>query len=175
MSEPAAILRCDCHLAGVCRDFGYKAHDRRFLICSDALTEMEPRKREAYREIWRQRKAGKPSRSKSRVVLAEQEEPAADGGVGTELKALLWWFGLKPKEGGQTCKCDKRAAYMDKVGIEWCEQQFDLVIEWLREGASDLKVPFIETAARVLLKRAIANAKRNRDSGTAAAADTDNG
>lgn len=80
-------------------------------------------------------------------------------GVGTELKKLLARVGITATPG---CKCNRRAAHMNSMGVEWCEQPENQleIIGWLREEAEDRGLPFVDIAGRLLLKRAIANAKR---------------
>jgi hypothetical protein len=49
---------------------------------------------------------------------------------------------------------------MDTNGIEWCEKNVDTIVGWLREEATKRKLPFIDMAGRILVKRAIGNAKK---------------
>jgi len=80
-------------------------------------------------------------------------------GPGTELKKLLSIFGFDPNEKG--CKCKSRAAKMDKNGIKWCEDNIEVIVGWLAEEAKKRKLPYLRTAGRLLVRRAIRNAKRN--------------
>ena len=50
---------------------------------------------------------------------------------------------------------------MDNNGIEWCENNIDTIIGWLKEEATKRKLPFIDMAGRMLVKKAISNAKKN--------------
>ena len=77
--------------------------------------------------------------------------------VGKELKSLLKMVGI---EATPTCSCNRRAKTMDREGIAWCEENADMIIGWLKEEATKRKLPFVEMAGRVLLKRAIKNAKK---------------
>ena len=55
--------------------------------------------------------------------------------VGSRLKELIHdKYGLKSKVG---CRCNKRAAEMDKMGCEECERNIDTLVEWLSEGAAE--------------------------------------
>lgn len=81
------------------------------------------------------------------------------GGPGTELKRLLSKIGIKATP---SCSCNSRAKLMDAKGIEWCENNIDTIISWLREEANKRRLPFIHTACRILVKRAISNAKKNQ-------------
>ena len=51
---------------------------------------------------------------------------------------------------------------MDQNGIEWCENNIDTIVEWLREEATKRKLPFIDAAGKLLVKRAISNAKKKK-------------
>lgn len=78
-------------------------------------------------------------------------------GPGTELHALLGRFGLTASG---DCKCNSRAALMDANGCEWCEANIDEIVGWLRESAAERGLPFLDVAARLLVRRAIHNARR---------------
>jgi len=78
-------------------------------------------------------------------------------GPGTELHALLGRFGLTASE---DCKCNSRAAYMNYMGCDWCETNIEEIVGWLRESAAERGLPFLDVAGRVLVRRAIANARR---------------
>ena len=78
------------------------------------------------------------------------------GGVGTELKLILHWFGFKPNN---DCKCDERARLMDQMGVEWCESHDEQIVMWLRESAQERGVPFVENVARWALYIAVGRAR----------------
>lgn len=78
-------------------------------------------------------------------------------GAGTELKKLLKTVGITASPG---CSCNKRAAIMDERGVEWCEQNVDEIVGWLREEATKRKLPFVDFAGRTLVKLAIRRAKK---------------
>jgi hypothetical protein len=84
--------------------------------------------------------------------------PIQLGGVGTQLKKLLGRFGLATAPG---CACNARAAEMDINGIEWCVSNVDTIVGWLREQANARGLPFLDVAGRMLVRRAIQNARRN--------------
>jgi len=79
-------------------------------------------------------------------------------GPGTELKKLLAKVGIAATP---DCACNARAAEMDRQGVEWCEANLDTIVGWLREQAEARGLPFLDLAGRLLVKRAIANARRN--------------
>jgi hypothetical protein len=82
-------------------------------------------------------------------------------GPGTELKSLLagWPFRIVATP---DCKCTSRAAYMDEKGCDWCESDEGMaeIMGFLRESAEERGLPFVDIAARLLVRRAIANARK---------------
>ena len=82
-------------------------------------------------------------------------------GPGTELKALLagWPFRIVATP---DCKCTSRARYMDEKGCDWCESPEGMaeIIGFLREAAEERGLPFLDVAGRMLVRRAIANARK---------------
>lgn len=79
------------------------------------------------------------------------------GGPGTELKALLKTIGIVAKA---NCACNQRARVMDEQGCDWCEEHIDEIVGWLREEAGRRKLPFVDAAGRMLVRRAIRNARK---------------
>lgn len=81
-------------------------------------------------------------------------------GPGTELKALLSKIGITATP---TCSCNARAKTMDENEARepgWCEANIDTIVGWLREEATKRGLPFVDMAGRLLVRRAIANARR---------------
>jgi hypothetical protein len=89
--------------------------------------------------------------------VVEHAPPPPNEGPGTELKKLLAKIGITPKAG---CKCLARAVEMDRNGCDWCETNVPTIVGWLREEATSRRLPFIDAAGTVLVKRAISNARR---------------
>ena len=54
------------------------------------------------------------------------------GGVGTELTRILAWLRIKKTD---ACQCAARAAEMDRRGIEWCVENIDVILNWLKQSA----------------------------------------
>jgi hypothetical protein len=81
------------------------------------------------------------------------------GGPGTELKRLLAGFPFYIKT-TPTCSCNARAKQMDAWGISGCTQRIELIVGWLKEEAEKRRLPFVEVAGRLLVRRAIAAAKK---------------
>jgi hypothetical protein len=92
-------------------------------------------------------------------LRSEPEPPAPPPrGPGTELKKLLARVGITATP---DCACNARAAEMDRQGVEWCEANLDTIVGWLREQAEARGLPFLDIAGRLLVRRAIQNARRN--------------
>jgi hypothetical protein len=93
-----------------------------------------------------------------RVSRVPDPQPLPTFGPGTELKKLLARVGIVATD---SCPCNARAAEMDRQGVEWCEANIDTIVGWLREQAEARGLPFLDLAGRMLVRRAIANARRN--------------
>ena len=80
-------------------------------------------------------------------------------GPGTELSKLLKRFGISPTP---TCQCRVKAAQMDQWGCDECSkpERIEEVVAVMREEAAARGLPFLDVAGRLLVKRAIANARR---------------
>ena len=81
-------------------------------------------------------------------------------GPGTELSKLLKRFGIEPTP---TCSCRAKAAEMDAWGCDEASrpQRIEEVVAVMREEAKARGLPFIDVVGRMLVKRAIHNARRN--------------
>lgn len=87
-------------------------------------------------------------------ALKEKYSPRS--GPGFELKKLLKLFGIIPEPG---CQCNKRAAYMDQMGCQWCRDNIDTILGWLQEEANKRGLLFVKSVARIVVYRAIVNAE----------------
>lgn len=94
---------------------------------------------------------------KPQRVPAPPQPPAPAAGPGTELKKLMKKVGLAASP---TCSCNARARRMDQEGCEWCEAHLDEIVGWLRDEATKRGLPFLDAAGRVLVRRAISNARK---------------
>lgn len=98
-------------------------------------------------------------------------------GPGTELKKLFADLGIVSSP---TCSCNARARAMDHYGIEWCEENVDKIVGWLKEEHEKQSkartssgivqkivnaLPFSEIVARKAVTTSIERAKAVRDSG----------
>ncbi len=107
--------------------------------------------------VWLSQNAVDRLRAKYARAKAEPSAPLPTRGPGTELKKLLALVGIQATT---TCSCNKRAKVMDDKGPEWCEANEDEILGWLREEATKRKLPFVDLAGRLLIRRAIRNARK---------------
>jgi len=84
----------------------------------------------------------------------------ATSGPGTELSKLLKRFGIEPTP---TCACRAKAAQMDAWGPDEASkpERIAEVVAVMRAEAEARGLPFIDLAGRLLVRRAIQNARRN--------------
>ena len=140
--QPTTLIRCErAHLEARCVERGY------------TLSEVMPCVVSQDGEHWTVDVGHDAYPSVSRI--ASKETPGS--GPGTELKRLLSAAGISASPG---CACLARAAEMDRQGVEWCEQNTDLIVGWLREQAAARGLPFLDVAGRLLVRRAIRNARK---------------
>lgn len=143
--EPAAVVSCHLvHLAARCRQRGYTLEEVRDCIVQQHGEQLLVDTGHA--AFPRQPKAG---------FVPPTARPTQ--GPGTELKRLLGKLGI---HASSTCSCNARARQMDAMGCEWCEQHIDTVVGWLRDEAGKRKVPFLDVVGKVLVRRAISNARK---------------
>lgn len=91
--------------------------------------------------------------------LPEPPVPPAHG-PGTELSKLLKRIGINPTP---TCQCRAMSQKMDQWGCDECErpERIDEVVAVMRAEAEARGLPFLDVAGRMLVRRAIQNARRN--------------
>ena len=91
------------------------------------------------------------------LVAKYASEPTAAAGPGTELKAMLGVIGIRSSP---TCSCNAHARQMDMWGPDQCASREDEIVGWLRDQAAARKLPFVDFAARQLIRLAIRRARR---------------
>ena len=136
------------HLAARCRQRGYTLDEvRPCIVSEDGDTITVTTDHPAY-----------PREPKPGFVPPHHAPPP---GPGTELKKLLkTWLRI---EATPNCSCNARAKKMDVEEARapgWCEAHLDEIVGWLREEATKRKLPFVDMAGRVLVRRAISNARK---------------
>ena len=95
--------------------------------------------------------------------LPEPTEPPTfplSHGPGTELSRLLKRLGINPTP---TCQCRAKAEQMDLWGPDECErpERIAEVVAVMRAEAGARGLPFVDIAGRMLVRRAIRNARRS--------------
>jgi hypothetical protein len=80
-------------------------------------------------------------------------------GPGTELSRLLKRLGINPTP---TCQCRDKQQEMDVWGPDECErpERIDEVVAVMRAEAEARGLPFLDIAGRLLVRRAIQNARK---------------
>jgi hypothetical protein len=151
------------HLTARCRERGYTLDEVRACIVSeDGDTITVDQTHEAYP------RTPKPGFVPPQPQAAPQP-PAPTNGPGVELKKLLKKVGIVATP---NCSCNARARRMDEEEARepgWCEAHLDEIVGWLREEATKRSLPFLDAAGRVLVRRAIHNARKEQARATQAA------
>jgi hypothetical protein len=137
------------HLEARCRERGYTLDEVRPCIVSEDGDQITVDvDHPAY-----------PREAKPGFVPPQPKPAAPTHGPGTELSKLLKRFGIEPTP---TCKCRAKAAEMDAWGCDECSkpERIEEVVAVMREEAKARGLPFLDAAGRVLVKRAISNARK---------------
>jgi hypothetical protein len=104
--------------------------------------------------------------SKVRGAIRQCRKPAPKTcGPGCQLRRLLAWWGIRDDG---SCGCDSYAAQMDAWGCDECFRRIEEIVEHLREAADKNGLPFIATAARIMVGRAIEAARAEAAAATPA-------
>jgi hypothetical protein len=142
------------HLRTRCTERGYTLDEVRPCIVSQDGEQVTVD--ETHPAYPRTAKPGHLRRTDEAGSVAPVTEPS---GPGTELKKLLRKIGITATP---NCSCNARARLMDEEEARspgWCEAHLDEIVGWLREEATKRKLPFIDAAGRMLVRRAIKNAR----------------
>ena len=91
--------------------------------------------------------------------------PSVPAGPGHELKKLLAGWPLRITS-SSNCSCNAHARRMDEMGCDWCAANVPTITEWMRGEAAKRKMPFIATLAKLMVRRAIHNARREASKNT---------
>ena len=73
-------------------------------------------------------------------------------GPGCQLRRTLSWWGIRDDG---SCGCSEYAAKMDRWGVAGCRSRLEEIVQHLREQAAAKGLPWIATAARIAVSRAI--------------------
>lgn len=78
-------------------------------------------------------------------------------GPGTILTNMISTMGIKSTP---NCSCRRHALEMNEKGPDWCEQNLPVILSWLREESEKRHLPYIESVASLIVKRAIKTSRR---------------
>jgi hypothetical protein len=78
-------------------------------------------------------------------------------GPGSILAGMFSTLGIKSSP---TCSCKRHAIEMNAKGNQWCEDNLSTILSWLKEESTKRKIPFIESLASLVVKRAIRRSKQ---------------
>lgn len=76
---------------------------------------------------------------------------------GTILSKMIKSVGIQMTD---SCSCKRHALEMNDKGNDWCEQNMDTVVGWLREEAKRRNLPFLDTIGKLLVGRAIKKSRK---------------
>jgi len=95
-----------------------------------------------------------------RVSRLPEPAPIPTRGPGTELSKLLKRLGITPTP---TCACRAKQQEMDAWGCDEASkpERIEEVVAVMRSEAEARGLPFLDIAGRLLVRRAISNARRN--------------
>lgn len=90
------------------------------------------------------------------------QEQCPDYGPGTELAKsikFLFWIIRKPLN-LERCNCVNYECMMNVMGCDGCEENINLIMGWLKDGARAHGEPFSKMIAMKILKQAIRRARK---------------
>lgn len=76
---------------------------------------------------------------------------------GTVLSKMIKSVGIQMSD---SCSCKRHALEMNDKGNDWCEQNIDTIVGWLREEAKRRNLPFIDALGKILVGRAIKKSRK---------------
>jgi len=77
-------------------------------------------------------------------------------GPGSILSGMLSSIGIKSTA---NCACRRHAIEMNDNGPDWCEQNMDKILSWLKEESTKRKLPFVESVAKIMVNKAISKSR----------------
>lgn len=78
-------------------------------------------------------------------------------GPGSILTGMISSLGIKSSS---TCSCRRHALEMNDKGPDWCEQNIDTILSWLKEESQKRSLPYVDAVARVMVNRAINKSRK---------------
>lgn len=83
-----------------------------------------------------------------------EEDP---NGPGTVLSKMIKSMGIVMSD---SCSCRRHAIEMNTRGNDWCEQNVDTIVGWLREEASRRGLPFVDMIGKLMVGRAVKKSRK---------------
>jgi hypothetical protein len=76
---------------------------------------------------------------------------------GTVLSKMIKSVGIQMTD---SCSCKRHALEMNEKGNDWCEQNIDTIVGWLRDESKRRGLPFIDALGKLLVGRAIKKSRK---------------
>lgn len=76
---------------------------------------------------------------------------------GTVMSKMIKSLGITMTD---NCSCKAHAIEMNTKGNDWCEQNIDTIVGWLRDEAKRRNLPFIDAIGKLLVNRAIKKSRK---------------
>jgi len=83
-----------------------------------------------------------------------EEDP---NGPGTVLSKMIKSMGIVMSD---SCSCRRHAITMNTNGNDWCEQNVDTIVGWLREEAKRRGLPFVDMIGKLMVNRSIKKSRK---------------
>lgn len=76
---------------------------------------------------------------------------------GTVLSKMIKSVGIQMTD---SCSCKRHALEMNEKGNDWCDQNIDTIVGWLRDEAKRRNLPFMDALGKLLVGRAIKKSRK---------------
>jgi len=76
---------------------------------------------------------------------------------GTVLSKMIKSLGFTMSD---SCSCKRHALEMNNKGNDWCVENIDTVVGWLREETHKRNLPFIDAIGKLMVNRAIKKSRK---------------
>jgi len=78
-------------------------------------------------------------------------------GPGTILTNMIKTLGISSSS---TCSCRRHALEMNDKGPDWCEENLETILSWLRDEAKKRSLPFVDMVGKAMVQRAINRSRK---------------
>lgn len=76
---------------------------------------------------------------------------------GTVLSKMIKSLGFTMSD---NCSCKRHALEMNDKGNDWCAENIDTIVGWLREETNRRNLPFIDALGKIMVNRAIKKSRK---------------